>query len=31
MLYEFEFCSILWQLNYLNQTEDFKNVPPYFI
>jgi hypothetical protein len=23
MLYEFEFCTIVWQLNYVNQAKDF--------
>jgi hypothetical protein len=31
MLYEFEICSIVSQLNYLNKTQDFKNVSPYFV
>jgi hypothetical protein len=31
MIYEFEFCSIVWQINYLNQAKDFKNVSPYFV
>jgi hypothetical protein len=30
MLYKFVFCSIVWQLNYLNQAKDFKSVSPYF-
>jgi hypothetical protein len=31
MLFEFEFCSIVWQPDYLNQAKDFKNVSPYFV
>jgi hypothetical protein len=31
MLYEFEFFSTVWQLNYLNQAKGFKNVSPYSV